>query len=108
MTEIHQQIAVANRAYFALKDVMKSSNMHRKTEMSLYKAVIRTVLFCGSEAWTMTGGVEMAVAAFEWKILRKIFRPMCINGSWRLRYNEEPYNMYRLADVITHVKLRRL
>jgi hypothetical protein len=56
----------------------------------------------------MTGGAEMALAAFEQKILRKIFRPVCINGFWRLCYNEELYSMYRSADVIIHIKLRRL
>jgi hypothetical protein len=56
----------------------------------------------------MTGGTEMALAAFELKILRKIFGPVCINGSWRLHYNEELYSMYRSADVITHIKLKRL
>jgi hypothetical protein len=50
----------------------------------------------------------MALAAFERKILRKIFGPICINGSWKLRYNEGLYSMYRSADVITHIKLRRL
>jgi hypothetical protein len=38
MTEIHQRIAAANRAYFALKDVMKSSNVHRKTKVLLYNS----------------------------------------------------------------------
>jgi hypothetical protein len=47
----------------------------------------------------------MALAAFERKILRKISRPVCINWSWRLRYNEELYSTYRSADVITHIKL---
>jgi hypothetical protein len=56
----------------------------------------------------MTGEAEMALAAFERKILRKIFGPVSINGSWRLRYNEELYHMYRSADVVTHIKLRRL
>jgi hypothetical protein len=56
----------------------------------------------------MTGGAEMALAAFEREILRKIFGPVCINGSWRLRYNAELYSIYRSADVITHIKLRRL
>jgi hypothetical protein len=82
MSEIHQWIAAANRAYFALKDVMKSANVHRKTKVALYKTVIRTVLCYGSEAWTMTGGVEMALAAFERKILRKIFRLVCIVTCW--------------------------
>jgi hypothetical protein len=50
----------------------------------------------------------MDLAAFERKILRKIFGPVCINCSWELRYNEELYSMYRSADVITHIKLRRL
>jgi hypothetical protein len=68
MSEIHQWIAAANRAYFALKDVMKSANVHRKTKVALYKTVIRTVLCYGSEAWTMTGRVEMVLAAFERKI----------------------------------------
>jgi hypothetical protein len=70
---------------------MKSANVHRKTKVSLYKTVIRTVLCYGSEAWTMIGGAEMALVAFERKILRKIFGPVYINGSWRLRYNEELY-----------------
>jgi hypothetical protein len=108
MTEIHQRIVVANRAYFALKDVMKSANVHRKTKVSLYKTVIRIVLCFGSETWTMTGGAEVALAAFERKILRKIFRPVCINGSLRLHYNEELCSIYKSADVITHIKLRRL
>jgi hypothetical protein len=58
----------------------------------------------------MTGEAEMALAAFERKISRKIFGPACIrvNGSWRLRYNEELYHMYRSAHVVTHIKLRRL
>jgi hypothetical protein len=101
-------LAAANTAYFALKDVMKSANVHWKTKVSLYKTVIRTVLCYGSETWTMTGGVEMALAAFKRKILKKIFGPVCINRSWRLRYNEELYSMYTSADVITHIKLRKL
>jgi hypothetical protein len=71
MTEIHQRIAAENRAYFALKDVMKSAKVHRKTKVSLYKTVIRTVLCYGSRAWTMTRGAEMALAALERKILWK-------------------------------------
>jgi hypothetical protein len=66
---------------------MTSANVHQKTKVLLYKS--STVLCYGSEAWTMTGGAEIALAAFERKILRKIFGPACINGSWRLRYNEE-------------------
>jgi hypothetical protein len=50
----------------------------------------------------------MALAAFERKIFRKIFGPVCTNGSWTLRHNEELYSMYRSADVISHIKLRRL
>jgi hypothetical protein len=102
MTEIHQRIATAKRAYFALKDVMKSADKHGKT------VVVRTVLCYGREAWTMTQGAEMALAAFERKILRKIFGPVRINGSWRLRYNEELYSVYRSAHVLIHIKLRRL
>jgi hypothetical protein len=54
---------------------MKSVNMHQKTKVSLYKTVIRNVLCYGSEAWTMIGGAEMALAPFEWKILRKSSDP---------------------------------
>jgi hypothetical protein len=56
MTEIHQRIAAANTAYFALKNVMKSAKVHRNTKVSLYKTVIRTVLCYGNEAWTLIGG----------------------------------------------------
>jgi hypothetical protein len=79
MTEINQQIAAANRAYFALKDVMKSTNVHWNTKVSLYIRQSSELYYvmAARHGPCTTGGEEMALAAFEWKILRKIFGP-CI------------------------------
>ena len=52
----------------------------------LYKTLIRPVVSCGAETWTLTEREEQAVLIFE----RKIFRRMCgskyENGEWKLYY----------------------
>ena len=37
---------------------------------------------------------------FERKILRKIFGPICDNGNWCIRYNDEFYKAYGDTDMV--------
>ena len=56
----------------------------------------------------MTKRTEMALGAFERKILRRIFGPVQQNSQWRMRYNDELYDLYKDNDIVTFIKLRRL
>jgi transcription termination factor 2 len=45
---------------------------------------------------------------WERKILRKIYGPKSEQGVLRIRSNVEIQNMYKLPDIVTEVKVRRL
>jgi hypothetical protein len=49
--------------------------------------VIRLVLWYASESWTLARKSELALDAYERKVLRRIFGPMKENDAWTIRYN---------------------
>jgi len=55
---------------------------------SLYETIIRPVVTCGAESWTLTNKMERALMTWERKILRKIYE----NGYWRIKINEDICN----------------
>jgi hypothetical protein len=46
--------------------------------------------------------------AFERKILMKICCSSKERGEWRIRYNKELYQLNRLPDITTSIKISRL
>lgn len=80
-TEIKRRITIANPCFFGLY---------------------------GAEAWTLTKADEYALGCFEGKILRLIYGPVCIDGEWRRRFNQELYELYNDADLVKRIKVQRL
>jgi hypothetical protein len=52
--EIEKRIATANRAYYALRPILRSQSVYRNTKIIIYKTLIRPVITYGAEAWTMS------------------------------------------------------
>jgi hypothetical protein len=48
------------------------------------------------------------IAIFGRKILRKICGPICDNGRWRIRYNNELCQLFGEPDIISEIKARRV
>jgi hypothetical protein len=107
-TDIQRRLKLANKAYFSLLAVMRCKDIHKKTEVMLYKTLIRTVLTYGSEAWTLSKNSENALSIFERKILRRIYGTVQDNGQWRIRYNKELCELFGEPDLVTCIKLKRL
>lgn len=57
-----------NKCYNGLKRQFKLRHLSLKTKCGLYKALLRLVLICGSEAWTVTKNDEERLWIFERKI----------------------------------------
>jgi hypothetical protein len=62
----------------------------------------------GAESWVLSNADELRLGAFESKILRRIYGPICEAATWRSRYNEEVYRLYDEADLVTTIKITRL
>ena len=46
---------------------------------------------------------ETLLAAFERKMLRRILGPVCVEGQWRSRYNDELYELYGDLTVVQRI-----
>lgn len=107
-SEIQRRITAANKTYFALVGILKSSIVHKEMKIRIYKTMIRTVLCYACETWIMNAKAETALGVFERKILRRIYGPVNDNGQWRIRYNHELMDLYKETDIVTYIKLKRL
>ena len=56
---------MANRAFFGLRSILKSSFLTRKIKLLVYKTLVRPVLIYGSETWPLTKTGEHKIAIFE-------------------------------------------
>jgi hypothetical protein len=71
------------------------SEVHRQTKIKLYKALIKSIVWYGSEA-------------FQRKVLRQICGTVLVNGQWRNRYNNEICKLYKEVEPTKNIRLRRL
>jgi hypothetical protein len=89
---------------------MENRLMSKDTKMKLYKALVRSVVTYGAQAWTLRTVDEQALRVFGRKVLHRIglYGPVCIQGQWRLRKNAELDNLLGHADLVRFIKSQRL
>jgi hypothetical protein len=80
----------------------------KELKSKVHLSLVRPVLTCGCEAWTLTKTDEVTLGSFERKILRKIYGPIEERGEWRIRYSHELYQLYKLRSIVKVVKFARL
>jgi len=103
--EIKRRITLANRCYYGLSRQLRSKAFSRRTKLTLYKSLILPVLLYGAEAWTLNTKDERMLGAFERKLLRKIYGPICVNSEYRIRWNHE---LYADNDLVKKIKIQQL
>ena len=82
--------------------------LSRASKITIYKTLIIPVVIYVAEAWNLSKRDESVLGCFEKKILRVIFGPVCIDGEWRRRYNDELYGLYSDTDLVSRIKVQRL
>ena len=65
--EIKRRVTLTYRCYFGLNRQLSTRDLSRATKLTLYKALILTVLLYGAEAWTLSSTDAAALAVFERK-----------------------------------------
>ena len=87
---------------------MSKKALSWRTKICLYKSLILPVLLYGAETWTLTSSDEQPLGVFERKILPKIYGPFCNRGKWRIKWNQELYDIHVVIDVMKPIKIQRL
>jgi hypothetical protein len=66
--------------------------------MKIWKTIIRSVVTYSSETWSLTAKDENNLRIFERQTLRKMFGPVNIDNTWRIRNNMEIDKLIEGAD----------
>ena len=106
--DIKAKIAAGNRCYYALSQYLRSRTLSRKIKIQIYETVIKPVVLYGAETWVLTKKDEDLLSIWERKILRRIYGPVCIDGEWRIRSNQELRDLYKKLPIVHELKVRRL
>ncbi len=66
----------------------------------MYKTLIRPVLMCGSETWSLTKNGKYKIAVCERKFLRSILGGVKENDLCQSPFNFEIYRIFKEPDII--------
>jgi len=105
--EIQKRILVVNRCFHRLRKYLRSHLTSKNTKILMY-TVLRPVLTCASETWTLSKTNERRLNLFERNVLRCIFGAKQENGAWRKRYNYELYEIFNEPNIVNYIKVKRL
>ena len=62
---IKNRLIPPSRSYFGLKSQLNSQLLSTKTKILIYKTLVRPILTCAAETWTMTENDERRTSIFE-------------------------------------------
>ena len=107
--EIKIRISSASKCSWAMKEVLNSRILSRRTKLQAYTAILRPIATYACETWSLTKEQERMLLVFEHKILRRILgRVRDENGEWRIRHNAELRELTGLAPITSFVRAQRL
>jgi hypothetical protein len=98
----------ANRAYYALLPLLNSQSVLSAEKIKISKTFIRPGASFGTESWTLNEGIAKRLAAFERKLLIRMFGGNKVNENWRKRYNKELLQLLGDLDVISFARISQL
>jgi len=106
--DIQRPILAGNRTYFAAVSLFWSRLLSRATKIILYKTLIRPVVSCGAEEWTLTEKEKQALLIFERKIFRRIYGAKYENGECKSGTNRELEEMSKGENAVKWIKGQRI
>ena len=88
--------------------MLNSKIVKRSVKMQIYKTLIRPVVTCASETWTLTKSDGNLLRIFERKILRKIYGPIQEGDTLGITNNEELNRSINGEDIVKFIKAQRI
>jgi len=101
--EISTRIGLAARAFSGLKNIWKSTVLHTKTKLKIYKSNVRSVLLYASETWRTNKKIDSMLRGFQGRCLRRILKL-----HWQQHVtNREVSKRTGINNIVAEVKQRR-
>jgi hypothetical protein len=99
--EIKIRLMMANKSYYAMKEMFTSKLLLRRTKERLYITYLRPIATYACETWASTKDGEAKLAIFERKILRRIYGPVfnANLGIFERRKNEDLQKLYNKPNI---------
>ena len=72
--EVSSRIGQAAQAFKRLNNIWKSTTLHTRTKLKIYKSSVRSVLLHAAQTWRTDRRLESRVRGFEGRCLRRILR----------------------------------
>ena len=88
--------------------LLKIEGSVKNGKIKIYKTIIKPIVTYAAETWSMLKSDEHRIAAWERKILRRIYGPKYENEEWKIRTNKELYDLYGEPHIIGTIKSMRL
>ena len=107
--EIKSRLRLGNACYLLVQNLMSSSMLSKNIKIKIYTIILPVVLY-RSETWSLTLREECRLRVFENGVLRRIFGPKGVVGTWEWRklHNEELNDMYCSPNIFWVMKSRRM
>jgi hypothetical protein len=77
-------------------------------KVKICKTLTRPVATCGGEPWTLNTDIAKWLAAFERKVLRRMFGGINPSENWRRRYNKELTQLCGDLDMLSFARISLL
>ncbi|KAL4113957.1 hypothetical protein QTP88_017503 [Uroleucon formosanum] len=108
--EIKIRMCVANRSYYAMKEMFSSKLQSRRTKERLYITYLRPIATYACETWASTKGDEEKLSSFERKMLRKIYGPVYImnSGIFKRKKNDEIQRLFNNPSICQFIHSKRI
>jgi hypothetical protein len=82
--------------------------MNIAVEIKIHKTTTKPAVVCGSETWAVAEMNMKRLGIGEGKILTRIYGLVVQQGIWRIRTNEELWELYKDLDIVTDIKRKRM
>jgi len=77
-------------------------------KIKIHKTMTKPAVVCGSETWAVAEMDMKRLGTGEGKILTRIYGLLVQQGIWRIRTNEELWELYKDLDIVAYIKRKRM
>jgi len=102
------RISAANKGFFALVKLFKSTLLSKRSKFNLYMSYLCPVFAYGCETWSVTKRDKDKLLIFEKKVLRQIYGPIYEYREYRIKTNEEIYQLFQKLNINTFIRSKWL